>query len=240
MTDAVSTVLHDGELRVVGRLVDASNATLFGYVNADDTELAVVYKPVQGERPLWDFPDGTLAAREYATALVDEALGWHTVPATTLRDGPFGPGMVQQWMDVDDSVDLVALVQSNHPTLRRIAVLDAVVNNADRKGGHLLPLTSGEVMAIDHGVTFHEEPKLRTLLWQWQGEAVPADVIADLERLADQLGTKSHPGPLGATLAALLTSREVSATRRRVRRLVETGLHPSPSPDWPAYPWPPF
>jgi hypothetical protein len=132
-------LLRSAELTVEGRLVDASNATLYCSAELDGATVAVVYKPVRGERPLWDFPDGTLAGREVAAYLVSEATGWDVVPPTVLREGPFGTGMVQLWVDVDESVDLAVLARSDHPDLRRMAVFDAVVNNADRKGGHLLP-----------------------------------------------------------------------------------------------------
>jgi hypothetical protein len=240
MSTETQALLLEGDLVVEGRLVDASNATLFARVSRGADEMAVIYKPVRGERPLWDFPDGTLAQREYAAFLVDKALGWHRVPPTALRDGPFGPGMVQAWVDVDESVDPVVLVHSRHPDLQRIVVLDAVINNADRKGGHLLPLASGSVMAIDHGVAFHCEDKLRTLLWQWEGEPLPTESLEALEVVREGLGQRRTPGPLGELLDQLLTTSEVQATRRRVRRLLETGVHPSPSPDWPAVPWPPF
>ncbi|HVF19363.1 MAG TPA: SCO1664 family protein, partial [Mycobacteriales bacterium] len=128
-------MLRDGEITVEARLVDASNATLYCAVEDADLRAACVYKPIQGERPLWDFPDGTLAHREVAAYLVSVATGWDVVPPTVLRDGPFGAGMVQLWIDVDESVDLGALVHSDHDALRRMALFDAVVNNADRKGG---------------------------------------------------------------------------------------------------------
>jgi uncharacterized repeat protein (TIGR03843 family) len=240
MSTEADALLLLGELVVEGRLVDASNATLYAKVSHGAEEITVIYKPIRGERPLWDFPDGTLAQRELATFLIDRALGWNLVPTTTLRDGPFGPGMVQTWIDVDETVDLVDLVHSRHPDLQRIVVLDAVVNNADRKGGHLLPLPSGAVMAIDHGVTLHTQDKLRTVLWQWEGEPLPTSSLVALENLAAAVGDRRRPGPLAATLQQLLTAAEVQALRRRVDRLLTTGVHPSPSPDWPAVPWPPF
>jgi hypothetical protein len=240
MSAEADALLLDGELVVEGRLVDASNATLYAKVSDGADEITVIYKPVRGERPLWDFPDGTLAQREFATYLIDRALGWDLVPTTTLRDGPFGPGMVQTWVDVDETVDLVALVHSHHPDLQRIVVLDAVVNNADRKGGHLLPLPSGAVKAIDHGVTLHAQDKLRTVLWQWEGQPLPTESLVALEALQDAVGDRRRPGPLAPTLETLLTLAEVQAVRRRVRRLLETGVHPSPTGDWPAVPWPPF
>jgi len=196
---------------------------------------ACVYKPVRGERPLWDFPDGTLAGREIATYAVSHATGWDLVPLTILRDGPFGPGMCQLWVDVDETVDLTTLARSDHPDLRRLAVLDAVVNNADRKGGHLLPTPEGRVYGVDHGVCFSAEDKLRTLLWQWRGEPLTDDALAVLSRLRADLD-----GELGACLRTLLTRREVRRTSERVDRLLATRVHPYPSEDWPAIPWPPF
>jgi uncharacterized repeat protein (TIGR03843 family) len=220
---------------VEGRLVDASNATLYCSLTLDGVTVACVYKPVAGERPLWDFPDGTLAGREVATYLVSEATGWDLVPPTVLRDGPFGPGMVQLWVDVVEGVDLRELATSDHPDLRRMAVLDAVVNNADRKGGHLLPRADGRVQGVDHGVCFAVEDKLRTLLWQWRGEPLDEEALGVLARLDDAVC-----GELGGQLLEHLTRREVRATQKRLARLRSTGTFPYPSEDWPAIPWPPF
>ncbi len=228
-------MLRDGTLDVQGRMVDASNATLYCVSTLDGESVTCVYKPVQGERPLWDFPDGTLAGREIATYLVSEATGWDLVPLTVLRDGPFGPGMCQLWVDVDENVDLERLVRSDHPDLRRLAVLDAVVNNADRKGGHLLPTSAGRVFGIDHGVCFSTEDKLRTLLWQWRGEPLTDEAVEVLTRLRAALA-----GELSSTLADHLTGREVRRTVKRVDSLLFSGVHPMPSQDWPAIPWPPF
>ena len=193
-----------------------------------------VYKPVQGERPLWDFPDGTLAGREVAAYLVSQATGWGLVPPTVLREGPFGPGMCQLWIDVDEGVDLQRLARSDHPDLRRMAVLDAVINNADRKGGHLLPV-GDRVFGVDHGVTFSVEDKLRTLLWQWRGLPLTAEAVEVLNRLRVDLQTA-----LGEELRELLTRREVARTLRRIDRLLLSGTHPEPSEEWPPIPWPPF
>jgi hypothetical protein len=241
MTSAneVERLLSEGELEVVGRLVDASNATLYCSVTLDGVTAACVHKPIAGERPLWDFPDGTLAAREVATYVVSQATGWDLVPPTVLRDGPFGPGMCQLWVDVDESVDLGTLVRSDHPDLARLAVLDAVVNNADRKGGHLLPRADGHVQGIDHGVTFSIEDKLRTLLWQWSGEPLPPEVIAVLECLDEGLGD-ALDGRLAVGLLGLLSRAEVGRTRTRVRRLRRLAAYPEPRGDWPPVPWPPF
>jgi len=233
--DEALRLLREGRLEVEGRLLDASNATLLCTAELDGVTAACVYKPVAGERPLWDFPDGTLAGREVSAWLVSQATGWDLVPPTVLRDGPFGTGMCQLWVDVDEEVDLAALARSDHPDLRRLAVLDAVLNNADRKGGHLLPREDGRVQGIDHGVCFSAEDKLRTLLWQWRGHALTDEALDVLGRVRAEL-----EGDLGDALHEHLTATEVRATAARVDRLLTTGVHPHPSEDWPAIPWPPF
>jgi hypothetical protein len=228
-------LLRAGALTVEGRLVEASNATLYCSVSLDGTAAGCVYKPVRGERPLWDFPDGTLAAREAAAYAVSCALGWNVVPPTVLRDGPFGTGMVQLWIDADETVDLVRLIRADRPPIRRMVVFDAVVNNADRKGGHLIPVPGGHVYGVDHGVSFHQQDKLRTVLWSWAGDPLPDDAVDALSRLRADL-----EGPLEATLGALLSRREVTGMKRRVDRLLERRRYPEPSGEWPAVPWPPF
>jgi uncharacterized repeat protein (TIGR03843 family) len=229
------TLLLDGEIDVEGRMLDASNVTLVGVIRTGTLEAECIYKPVAGERPLWDFPDGTLAGRELSAALVSEATGWRIVPPTVLRDGPFGTGMVQLWMDGDASVDLAAFVRRDHPGLRRMAVFDAVVNNADRKGGHIIPMPDGHVYGVDHGICFSVDPKLRTLLWRWAGRPLPEEAVTVLEKLQGDL-----LGDLGEALHEHLTRREVRRTQQRVAELLRTGRHPEPSGDWPALPWPPF
>jgi uncharacterized repeat protein (TIGR03843 family) len=233
--DEVLRLLRDGTLSVEGRLVNASNATLYCVAELDGVSAAVVYKPVRGERPLWDFPDGTLAGREVAAYLVSQAIGWDVVPPTVLREGPFGPGMCQLWVDIDEAVDLGALARSDHPDLRRMAVLDAVINNSDRKGGHLLPRPDGRVQGVDHGICFSTENKLRTLLWQWRGDRLTDEAMTSLDLLRAELA-----GRLGDVLRTMLTDDEVLATLTRVERLLSTRRHPQPSADWPAVPWPPF
>jgi uncharacterized repeat protein (TIGR03843 family) len=228
-------LLLTGEIDLEGRMLDASNVTLVGYIRTGELEAECVYKPVAGERPLWDFPDGTLAGREVSAALVSEATGWRVVPPTVLRDGPFGPGMVQLWIDGDPDVDLAAFVRSEDPGLRRMAVFDAVVNNADRKGGHIIPTSDGHVYGVDHGICFSVDPKLRTLLWRWAGQPLPAEAVEVLEKLTGDL-----MGDLGEQLHEHLTRREVRRTQQRVAELLRTGRHPQPSGDWPALPWPPF
>ncbi|MEV0202926.1 SCO1664 family protein [Nonomuraea sp. NPDC050691] len=229
-------LLRDGRLDVVGRLVEATNLTLYCSVTLAGNTVACVYKPVRGERPLWDFPDGTLAAREVAAFEVSQATGWQIVPPTVYRDGPFGPGMCQLWIDTEREIDLMRLVRSRNPVVRRMAVFDAVVNNADRKGGHLLPLPTGHVYGVDHGVCFAAEDKLRTVLWQWRGKPLAREAVSVLAKLDREL----ESGSLGRRLRELLTQAEVEATWQRVRRLLDTGVHPSPSEDWPAIPWPPI
>jgi uncharacterized repeat protein (TIGR03843 family) len=253
----IDEALLTGELTLHGRVMPASNATFIGEI--DDRR--VVYKPVAGERPLWDFPDGTLAAREEASYVVSEALGWDVVPATFRRDGPHGFGMVQVWQEPDpveeavtlvpedevpdgwrhvfDGLDerdrLVSLIHEDTPALRRMAVFDVVVNNADRKGGHVLAMAGGHRYGVDHGLTFHVEHKLRTVLWGWAGELLGTDDLTCLEKLRDQLDDE-----LGDRLGELLTSHEVEAARRRVARLLRTRMLPEPGQGWRAIPWPPF
>lgn len=240
-SSAVLEVLRDGELDVLGRLVASTNHAMYIRVTqiCPDPEppvvLDAVYKPVRGERPLDDFPDGTLARREVAAHAVSEATGWAIVPPTVMRDGPFGEGMVQLWIDVDESVDVVAMVVEDDPRLRRIALFDAVVNNTDRKGGHLLPVPGGHVFGVDHGVCFSPVPKLRTVLWGWRGEPLADDELAVLARLREDLD-----GELGEELRGLLQPIEVAATIRRTDQLLAARRFPWPSPGWPAVPWPPF
>ena len=234
---AALQLLSLGSPEVEGRLVVASNATLYCTVRHDGQHAACVYKPVAGERPLWDFAVGSLAGREVAAYAVSRAAGWNLVPPTVLRDGPFGPGMCQLWIDADTSVDLVALARSSdHRALREMAVFDAVVNNADRKIGHLLPVSDGRLYGCDHGVCFSEEYKLRTVLWQWRGRSLPERAVEALAGLRRALADEE----LSAELSALLTPHEVAATVQRVEQLLDRRVHPYPPEDWPAVPWPPI
>ena len=248
--------LRDGEITLLGRVMPASNATFVGTVG----EVQVVYKPVAGERPLWDFPDGTLAGREVAAYAVSEALGWGVVPTTILREGPHGTGMVQRWHGArrgrggrrhradrprcrrasctsstrsapDD--EPVALVHEDSERLRRMAVFDVLVNNGDRKGGHVLATPDGHRYGVDHGVSFHVENKLRTVLWGWVGQDLLADERVAIERVRDD-------DDLHRRLGELVTPVEVLAFRRRCQRLLDRGVLPSPSSEWPAIPWPAF
>ena len=167
--------------------------------------------------------------------MVSQALGWDVVPPTVLRDGPLGEGMVQLWMDGDETVDLTRLIRDDLPPLRRMVLFDAIVNNADRKGGHLIPMVGGHVYGVDHGVSFHQQDKLRTVLWSWAGDPLSDDAIDALSEFRARL-----EGELDDALSALLTRREVAAVRRRVDRLLTERCYPEPSGDWPAIPWPPF
>lgn len=199
-------------------------------------DLLAVWKPTRGERPLFDFPIGTLTRREVAAYLVSEALGWGIVPPTILREGPFGEGSLQRFVEIDPGADVVAMLRAANPRLRRIAVFDAIVNNTDRKGGHLLPVRGGHLYAVDHGVTFSVVPKLRTLLWAWEGEPFDDAELAGLQRVEAALAT----GRLAVQLRDLLSEAEVQATTERVGALLDAGVFPGPNPDWPAIPWPPF
>jgi uncharacterized repeat protein (TIGR03843 family) len=260
-SDALA-LLRQGDLELEGRLVDASNATLRAVITADGVTARCVYKPVHGERPLWDFPDGTLADREVAAYALSAAAGFDVVPPTVLRDGPLGPGMCQLWIDEerqdepllgfvptrqvpsgwrrvaaarDERGHPYALVHADDPRLARMAIFDAVINNADRKGGHVIVTVDGRVYGVDHGVTFHTEDKLRTVLWGWVGEPLPADGVELLEKLRAELS-----GRLGATLGAHLTEMETGTLAMRVDRLLATRRFPQPSEDWPSIPWPPI
>ena len=174
----MSQILENGELVVTGRLIDASNATLLAESSLNGKKVKCIYKPIAGERPLWDFPDGNLAQREYAAFLISKYANFDVVPLTILREGPFGFGMVQQWIEIDSDIDLATFFSSDDLRLRRMALFDAVVNNTDRKIGHLLPQADGKLYGCDHGVTFHEEYKLRTVLWQWAGLPFTKDELA--------------------------------------------------------------
>jgi len=234
-------VLQHGEIEVLGRLLASTNHAVYCRVAlpCPDPEPATIvdaiYKPVLGERPLDDFPDATLARREVAAYLLSEASGWGIVPPTVLREGPFGEGMVQLWIDVDEAADVIAMVVEPDPRLRPIALFDAIVNNTDRKGGHLLPIPGGHIFGVDQGVCFSPVPKLRTVLWGWRGQPIDDAELAVIGAVRTGLD-----GVLGAALHGLLAPVEVAATIRRTDRLLETRRFPRPSPTWPAVPWPPF
>ena len=268
----VRDALRTAELRIEGMLPDASNATLRCIVDSGGRDVRCVYKPVRGERPLWDFRTGTLGRREVATVALAEAIGWQLVPPTVWRDdGPLGPGMCQLWVDADEermrgivevfvAADLVdgslpagwrevvrgrdgdgrevVVGHQDSEALQRFALLDAVANNADRKGGHLIADANGRVWGIDHGVTFNADPKLRTVLWGWAGEEVTDAHLIALTHARDLLA--DPPRDLATALAAALDDDERAALRARIDRLLAEGRFPRPSDDWPALPWPLF
>ncbi|MEO7125714.1 MAG: SCO1664 family protein [Nakamurella sp.] len=274
---ALLSALASGEVQLDGRLVESSNNAMVGAVHGDasgDTHGAqyttqsivrCVYKPIRGERPLWDFPGGRLACREVAAFLVAQAAGWQVPPPTVLRDGPFGEGMVQRWIEgaepdrvasvfpVDQLPDgwlpvlhaedqdgqPLVVAHADLPELATIALFDIVVNNADRKASHLLVAPDGELFGVDHGLTFHTEPKLRTILWGWAGHPITPDLVDGLRRLSDQLGDQVD-GPLAADLSSYLSIAEVSALADRVATLMERPVFPLPPADRPAIPWPPL
>jgi uncharacterized repeat protein (TIGR03843 family) len=235
--EAALQLLEQGSLEIIGRLIEASNETWYCTVSSGEYEAACVYKPIAGERPLWDFPVGTLANREVAAYVVSRAASWNVVPPTVMRDGPYGPGMCQLWIDVDPEADLIELARRvDHRGLRDLAVFDAVVNNADRKIGHLLPVAEGTLYGCDHGVCFAEDYKLRTVLWQWRGKSLPSPAVDALRRLHGMLVN----GELSQELSQWLSPGELSATTIRVEKLLKHRVHPYPPEDWPAIPWPPI
>ena len=259
--DVIDDVLRQGEISITGRLSDASNLTLLGTATLDGVAAECIYKPVRGERPLWDFPDGTLAERELAAYLVSAAAGWDCVPLTIIRDGPYGPGMVQRWIsdcDPDLMVDLVpvkkvpkgwlpvmravdvtghdvAVVHADNPALAVLAAFDVAVNNADRKGSHVLPTPDGRILGVDHGLCFHQDEKLRTILWGWAGTPLPDAALDGLARLYRELD-----GALGDRLDELITTAEMAALRRRIERLTATKKFPKPPGHRTPIPWPPL
>ncbi|MBS1693596.1 MAG: SCO1664 family protein [Actinobacteria bacterium] len=261
--------LRRGELTVIGRIRSASNGTFLCEAHLDGRAVHCVYKPVAGEAPLWDFPDGTLAGREMAAYLVSAALGWNIVPYTIIRDGPAGAGMVQRWVDQPgdddrdepqdgpDLVDLfpaghippgylpvlraydysgeeVILVHADDVRLRRMAVFDVLINNADRKGGHILTGVDGGVYGVDHGVSLHVEDKLRTVLWGWAGKPVDDETLQAVSALREAL----H-GELADSICAHVTDRELDALDTRIVALLNNPVMPSPDRRRPI-PWPAF
>jgi uncharacterized repeat protein (TIGR03843 family) len=233
-TDADTlALLERGDLEVLGLLPRASNFTFLARVSDGAEQTLAVYKPRSGEAPLWDFAEGSLAAREVAAFVVADALGWPWVPPTVLREGPHGPGSVQRFVAFDPNQHYLTMQRDHPDAFRRIALFDVVANNADRKSGHCLLAEDGRIFVVDHGVCFNEEPKLRTVIWDFVGEPIPADMARDIRSL--QAGLAS--GPLRARLETLLTAREVDATAERAAALIGSGCFPEPGPGRP-FPWP--
>ena len=230
--EAIRMMQISPDLTPIGRIAEASNASFLCEIEGG---LQVIYKPIRGELPLWDFPEGSLAARETAAYLVSDALGLGVVPPTILRDGPAGEGAVQLWIDHAGVQRAVDLVNASDDGLRRLVLFDAIVNNGDRKGGHILPLSDGRILGVDHGVTFAVEPKLRTVLWAWRGKA-----FTDQERTIIVRGVQelTSSGVLRAQLSPIIDGEEIDALEARLNDLATTGCFPEPSPDWPPLPWP--
>lgn len=234
--EAVLDLLAEGEIEVQGLIPWSSNATLLVMVRCDRQAMLAVYKPQRGERPLWDFPHGTLGRREVAAFCLSRALGWTLVPPTVLREGPYGLGSVQFFVHAQEEAHFFTIRDGGQHTadLRRLAALDVVANNADRKAGHCLLDDVGQLWAIDNALTFHPEPKLRTVIWDFVDQPLPRRVLGDLEGLGAAL---EEGAALSRELAPLLAADELEALRRRVRRLIRTGRFPRPG-DGPAVPWP--
>ena len=226
-TDA--NLIETGELEIIGRLVDASNASLLCQL-PDETK--VIYKPIAGERPLWDFPDGNLASREVAAYYLSEVGNFKVVPKTVLRDGPFGLGAVQEWIEISEEADVIATAQSHDSQIRNLALFDIVINNADRKFGHILIKSDQQVFGCDHGVSLHEENKLRTVIWQFAELDLTASERDQLSNLLNAIDRDY--------LKNLLNANEIDAIFERVGFLLEDGRFATPSPNWPAVPWPPY
>ena len=228
-------VLREGGVDVLGRMPWSSNATLLVNLRLDDDEMLAIYKPQRGERPLWDFPRGTLCHREVAAFEVSRALGWDIVPDTVLRDGPAGIGSMQRFVEHDPEEHYFTLLAEHDDDFRRMAVFDVVINNTDRKGGHCIrALADGGIYGIDHGVSFHAQWKLRTVIWDFAGDAIQPGVCTDLHLFAESL----HKGPAGDTLGELLDRFELDALRARAEHLLTTGRLPEPDRDYHSYPWP--
>jgi hypothetical protein len=227
--ERIKALLRDGGIEMLGLLAGASNYTFAVGVNDGDLKTMAVYKPRAGEMPLWDFPDGTLYKREIAAYALSEALGWSLVPPTIERDGPEGVGSLQLYIEHDPSNHYMTLMPEQADVFRRVAAFDLVSNNADRKSGHcLLENETGRIWVVDHGVCFHTDPKLRTVIWDFAGEPIPAEVAQDLSAFEPEV------------LSPWLDAYEVESVRRRVAGLLDEGRFPDPPEDRRPYPWPPI
>lgn len=232
---AILTTLAEGSLQLEGQFLWGSNYSFLVRVQGEGEEVLAVYKPQRGERPLWDFPPGTLAAREVAAYLTSQTLGWDLVPPTVLRqDGPAGPGSLQLYVDADPERHYFTFTAEEKERLRPVAVFDALINNADRKGGHVLLARNGHLWLIDHGVCFHEQDKLRTVIWDFAGQPIPPKLLADVQAFRWRLARDDR---LRNDFLRLLTRAEVAALTRRAARLLDARHFPLPGPSRP-YPWP--
>ncbi len=235
--DSILNILREGQIGDEYAVMRwSSNYTFLLEIQHDEGPTMVVYKPQRGERPLWDFPDGTLCYREVASFETSRLLGWQIVPPTVLREGPQGLGSFQLYIEHDPQVNYFSLTETTAPQLLRIAAFDHLVNNADRKGGHCLLDPDNHLWGIDHGITFNVEHKLRTVIWDFAGQAIPDPLLADIERLCEQVDdTKSE---YRHNLDSLLHPHEISAFHRRIQKLLHSGCFPRPGRG-PNYPWPP-
>ncbi len=227
--DTEDKIFQSGELEVIGRLVDASNASLLCTL---PDNVKVIYKPIAGERPLWDFPDGNLASREVAAYYISEIGNFKVVPKTVLREGPFGTGAIQKWIETSEEADVITIAQSNDSQMRNLALFDIVINNADRKFGHVLITPENRIFGCDHGVSLHKENKLRTVVWQFAEELLQPAEVEQLNELLSQIDCKH--------LSTYLSEDEIDAIFERTKNLLEAGRFSSPNPNWPAVPWPPY
>jgi len=236
--ERVLQLLQNGAMDVQGLMPDSSNYTFLARVSDGELAGLAVYKPRRGERPLWDFPRGTLCQREAAAYLVSETLGWGIVPPTVLRDGPeYGIGSVQLYIDADPHAHYFSLRGSDDAAFKRIAAFDIVINNADRKGGHILQDRDGRLWGIDHGICFHQEGKLRTVIWEYAGQPIPDDVVEDLRAL--QATLEDRDGTMLPALRSLLSRAEIDAFCRRVERVLRRPRFPDPGGNR-SVPWPPI
>lgn len=236
-TSQLLELLRKGEVEdEFGVMRWSSNYTFLLAVTLNGQRIRAVYKPQKGERPLWDFPDGTLCYREVAAFHTSHELGWELVPPTVLRDGPHGLGSMQFYVEHDPEVNYFSFTEVMRPQLQRMAAFDHIVNNADRKGGHCLIDANGHLWGIDHGITFNTDHKLRTVIWDFAGQPIPDTLLADMERLCGQLDNASSD--YRQKLDGLLDIREILTFQRRIQRLLQTGRYPQPGRG-PNYPWPP-
>ncbi len=227
--------LENGEISLQGQFLLGSNYTFLVTVKYEEQEIPAVYKPMRGEQPLWDFPEASLAGREVAAYLVSQALGWGLVPLTVLRDGPFGPGSLQQHIEHDPNYHYFNFKPADRDRLRVVALFDLLVNNADRKGSHIFfQKRTRRLFAIDHGLCFHAEDKLRTVIWDFAREPFPEDLLTGLRSL------RSRTGDLLPALGPYLLPEEVAALGSRLEALIADPVFPPPPQDRRAYPYPPL
>jgi hypothetical protein len=227
-------LLSGGEVALLGLLPHSSNYTFLAELRHPESTLLAVYKPREGETPLWDFPEGTLYRREAAAFELSRALGWPAVPPTVIRDGPHGPGSMQLFVEADPHEHFFTLRDTRLDDFAPVALFDAIANNADRKGGHCLLAADGTIWVVDHGVCFAAAPKLRTVIWDFAGAPIPEDLLEGVRRVAGDL----RSGELRRTMFALLSAAEVEATARRAEDLTESKRFPQPDSERP-FPWPP-